>query len=960
MIIKLAWASLRRNPVRAALTASAMIAAAAIVAWMVAGYDAILSEAAADPEAVIGRYDLLVAARGRLNPALPAEIVRRLDAAPSVRETALFAAFDVNVQAAGQGSGEKPSGVPGMGRRQERQEPRGPTGGDNATPAVAPPTYGLPTRGATVVGTTAKMPPRAMQSGHWLDEQTARPADPHSPLPCVIGEALAKRLGLHDGEPLWVGSQAGTFALVVQGVMEDCPSPHKLQTLATAGEQLGLPRPDSIHVAWTNAERIAGGALKANHILLQLIDEKSNSQVFFDTWSAQLAAAQARLINDDDIARALRSSDSNAHLRLQAYSATGMSMLVSFFIIFSSLSMGVEERVRQFAILRAVALTHSQLALMLVIEGLFYGLIGWLGGLVSGRLLLACMPSLAGTPARPMAAGDWRIGFWTIVLTGLCALAGSLAASLYPAWQAMRVRPLDAMNPTAAPLRHHCPLLLLPGLLLLAVNPVLVFVPDLPEDLRIKLYGFVGCPAMTLAFVLLAPACYRLCQLLFCAPMARALWLQPPFLASQLRANLWRGAGTVMALSVGLGLYMTAIIWSASMLKPFLPGEWLPEMFASIIPGGLHDDDLPAVRAIAGIDGERCLPVAVEQAKLLKDLTGSQRRQNVVRQDNVVFFGLDSAQAYAGPQPLLPFRFARGSNRDKALAALAAGNNACLIPSHFAQLAGLEVGDLFTVIPPDAPNTTVDYRVAGIINLNGWHWFSKFSGTRRQSARTAAMIFADIRSVRRDFQLSRVNYLWFACQAGADQSDIAAALQDLARRNAGQLYHIPGRGDVPIQREFVKLTATDELRQSILARTETIVAGMLRLPMLILLVTALAVANTAAAALRSRRWEMGVMRAVGLSSGAMARLILGEAWMIGLTAAVLSVSFGLFSGLCSAQMATHVSYFGGMGWNFAVPWLMLVKGLAITLGLCCVAALIPALCAMRSWPLALLQDGPKE
>ncbi|MGI5924058.1 MAG: ABC transporter permease [Lentisphaeria bacterium] len=964
MSCKLAWANMVRNPVRSALTATAMVASAAIVAWMVAGYDSILAEAADKPEDLIGCYDLLLSAGGRFKPTLSSQLIERLNASPSVHAIATFAAFDVNLQTERQGTGvgsrarngQPAEKAPAGSSRPDKVGGR--RGTDAAAVQIAPPTYGLPRRGTVAVASKALSAPLAMSDGRWLDSETTAAAAPEA-IPCVLGEALAKRLKLAVGQRFPLGSSAGSFTLHVQGIMADGPPPHKLRALARENEQLALPRPDSIFVSWTDGERIAGGALQASYALIMLTEQGRHN--FTALWREQFDAAQARLINDDDVAQALRAGDSHSHLRMQAYAATGITMLVSFFIIFSSLSMGVEERVRQFAILRAVALARSQLAKVVLVEGLLFGLIGWLGGLISGRLLLLWLPALSGSPGRSNAATAWRIGFWTIFLTGFCAIVGSLAASLYPAWRATRVKPLDAITPPLASRQRTLPArLLLPAVILLAVNPLLVFLPNLPEELRIRLYGFVGCPAMTVAFILLAPAAYSLTQRLFAGILSRLLGLQAPFLVSQCRANLWRGAGTVMAISVGLGLYMTAVIWSASLLKPFLPGDWLPDMFATIIPGGLVDDDMSAVQAVAGIDAQRCLPVAVEQVLLAQDLTGSRQRQNVVRQDNVVFFGLDSARAYAGDTPLLPFRFSRGSDREKALAELASDGNACLIPRHFAEIAQLTVGDLFAVIPPDAPTSLVEYRVAGIIELKGWHWFSKFSGTRRHSARTAAMLFADSRSVRRSFNLSRVNYLWFDLQPDSDQQHIKAELERIANNKVGQLYHIPGRGDVPIQRNFVRLTATTDLRQSILDRTETIVAGMLRLPMLLLLVTSLAVANTAAAALRSRRWEMGVMRAVGLSSGAMARLILGEALMIGLAAGVLSLSFGIFSGLCSAQMATHLSFFGGMGWNLALPWLQLGKGLGITLALCFAAALIPALCVIRTWPLSLLQDGPRD
>lgn len=79
-------------------------------------------------------------------------------------------------------------------------------------------------------------------------------------------------------------------------------------------------------------------------------------------------------------------------------------------------------------------------------------------------------------------------------------------------------------------------------------------------------------------------------------------------------------------------------------------GAWMPDLFAVIVPGGLKNGDMARVEKFAGV--EKALPVAVEQVKLAGDLTGSRKRKNVIRQDNVVFMGLDVAAAYEGREAL--------------------------------------------------------------------------------------------------------------------------------------------------------------------------------------------------------------------------------------------------------------------------------------------------------------------
>ncbi len=64
-------------------------------------------------------------------------------------------------------------------------------------------------------------------------------------------------------------------------------------------------------------------------------------------------------------------------------------MLTALFIIFYHVSMGVHERIRQFAVLRAVALTRQQIAGIIFFESLLLGLLGWAGGLLAGWSLFS-------------------------------------------------------------------------------------------------------------------------------------------------------------------------------------------------------------------------------------------------------------------------------------------------------------------------------------------------------------------------------------------------------------------------------------------------------------------------------------------------------------------------------------------------------------------------------------------
>ena len=115
--------------------------------------------------------------------------------------------------------------------------------------------------------------------------------------------------------------------------------------------------------------------------------------------------------------------------------------------------------------------------------------------------------------------------------------------------------------------------------------------------------------------------------------------------------------------------------------------------------------------------------------------------------------------------------------------------------------------------------------------------------------------------------------------------------------------------------------------------------------------------NTIMASVRARRWELGVLRALGITRWAMFRMILAEGLLIGMVACVVSLAFGVMAGWCGTGISQYVSFFGGMATPLVVPWSKLALGFSVTLALCLTAALWPAISTGRTDPLRLLQEG---
>lgn len=971
---KLALAYAWHHPARMLLTTLAIIASACLVIWVVSGYEALVSQHGEQAQEYLGRYDLFVLPDAIDASYLPRELLTAIRADPDVAELESALQATVRVQT------DKPlpldmGGPPGMGGpRSGSGPPRPATSAAGSRPGRPGPKQaadgrsrggGGPPRGMffggpKLVGTDAEQPPYPLVEGRWIEQ-----GDP-ALREAVISQQAAERLEIAMGDDVLVILGTKEYRLKIIGIVAQntAPpptirkeSPTGRPVMAGADATLG-PAASALYVPLPLAEKITRTSGQINLASIRLRQEASVAE-FRERWLPRVAAAEpaALLVGVQDLAAALEQGMMAANARRQAWAATGMSLLAALFIIFTTLSMGVTERVRQFAVLRAVGLTRGQVAAVIAIESLTLALIGWAGGLLAGWGLL----TIASWARPELFRGGAALGAWCVLLTGASAVGGALLAALLPAWQATNVQPLEAMSPrrSVRPSLRLGLLAGLAGLLLIAVNPLLVYVLPVADAVRYGIYLALGCTSMSLGFLLLAPLAIVVSEAVFAPCLARLMGLEPRLVRSQLSNNLWRTLGATVALTVGLGLYVSMMVWGYSMLEPFKPGKWVPDVLAAFQSGGLPDSEVAAVRQVEGVIAEQCLPLAVEQPRLASDITGSRQGSSVTRQDNVILIGLDPRIAFGGPQPLVAAEFVQGT-AEEAIARLEQGRY-CIVPDHFLATTGLKIGDRFGVLPPHQPDQPVEYTIAAAVELPGWHWMTKFSGLRRRSGRSAAMIFADDDQVRRDFDLRQTNFIWMNIDDRVSVAEVGAALQPIAERNLGLSQPVNAQGTWAMGATMfgssLRISTPDDVRTRILARADDMIWAMCQLPFITLLVTSLGVVNAMLASVRARRWELGVLRALGVTRWSLLRLVLAEGLLIGLVACLLSLAFGILAAWCGTGISQHVSFFGGLVTPLIVPWSKLALGLGTTLGLCLAAALWPAISAGRAEPLTLLRAG---
>ncbi|HET7312647.1 MAG TPA: FtsX-like permease family protein [Mycobacteriales bacterium] len=123
-----------------------------------------------------------------------------------------------------------------------------------------------------------------------------------------------------------------------------------------------------------------------------------------------------------------------------------ISVFVAVFIIFNTFTVLVAQRTRELALLRALGASRGQVLRAVVLEAFAVGLFAGVIGLVAGVLIAAGLRALIESFANGLAIVSLQIQPRTIVVGMLVAVIVTVAAAVVPAFRASRVPPVAAMR----------------------------------------------------------------------------------------------------------------------------------------------------------------------------------------------------------------------------------------------------------------------------------------------------------------------------------------------------------------------------------------------------------------------------------------------------------------------------------------------------------------------------------
>ncbi|MBM4128746.1 MAG: lipoprotein-releasing ABC transporter permease subunit [Nitrospira sp.] len=125
-------------------------------------------------------------------------------------------------------------------------------------------------------------------------------------------------------------------------------------------------------------------------------------------------------------------------------------ILVASFNIISTLIMNVIEKSREIAILKAIGATNKSIMAIFMLQGLVIGLIGTFIGVTGGYLLNHLLDTyqIIKLPADVYYLSHLpvKMKFIDFISVSLSAVIISFLATLYPAWQAARLNPVEPLR----------------------------------------------------------------------------------------------------------------------------------------------------------------------------------------------------------------------------------------------------------------------------------------------------------------------------------------------------------------------------------------------------------------------------------------------------------------------------------------------------------------------------------
>ncbi len=589
---------------------------------------------------------------------------------------------------------------------------------------------------------------------------------------------------------------------------------------------------------------------------------------------------------------------------------TVFAFLAASFIILTGLTTSVAERQRELAIVRCIGGTRKQIALAQLMVGGIIGAFGALMGVPAG-IALAYVATVV--YAEHLPGGLVVPPVWMTLAVAGCVMSG-LAGAAWPAWRASRTSPLEALAARAQGGAGRVVWTLAAvGLAAIATQLALVLVLD-DAQLLYWSYITVGAPLMLIGYFLLSVPVVYVVGTAVAPGLARLLRLPPALLSGAVTSAPVRHGFAAGSLMTGLALLV--VIWTngRALMNNWVGAIDFPDAFVHSIAG------LPPT-AIERLDGlevvdETC---AISMVRVQTDFLGvralNQLSSTFIAFEPEPFFNMTTLEWVEGDEATVRARLAEGG--------------AVLIAREFAVARGLGVGDTF---PFEFREQKHEMDIVGVVTAPGLDLVGKYFDVGSQfKSQALHAVFGARRDMIDRFGNDAVQFVQIDLNDRYTDEEAVEAIRDEFRNS------------------IITVGSGRAIKDNIASMGRTMMKVVSSIAIAAMLIACFGVANVVVAGIHARKYEFGVLRAVGAGGGTLARLILGETLLVVVAASVIGIAMGF-----QAAFAETVLWAGLAGIDVAIE----LQADAIGLGVATITLL--ALGAAAAPALSLARRAPRE
>ena len=221
------------------------------------------------------------------------------------------------------------------------------------------------------------------------------------------------------------------------------------------GRQIKLPLSKAAEIAWQSIRlRLARSLLVTSGIVLALAFLMSilTTEAMIDSMRRWVLAGPAdQALPRQQLAAQMQAKgvastpQEIADARIQSRWLVALALLVAFVGILNAMLMSVTERFREIGTMKCLGALDGFIVKLFLLESLFQGVVGTVLGVILGLgLSLISVASGYGQYAwKDVPVGQLLIRVLICLLVGV---ALTVAGAVYPAWQAARMQPIEAMR----------------------------------------------------------------------------------------------------------------------------------------------------------------------------------------------------------------------------------------------------------------------------------------------------------------------------------------------------------------------------------------------------------------------------------------------------------------------------------------------------------------------------------